>query len=217
VDRVFAEHADLPVQRLWFAKESPRATVQVDAFRIGRTPVTVAQFTVYAQARSVDYLPGAGAQHPVTGVSHAGAVDFCAWLSDHLGVMVALPSELQWERAARGEDDRTYPWGKTYAAHRCNLAELGRGGTTAVGSFPLGASAFGVLDMAGNVDEWTSTPYAPYPGAPAEVPDVETWAVDPHITRGGSWRHGRDLARCARRHGVYTTLDDVGFRVATPG
>nr|WP_277924679.1 SUMF1/EgtB/PvdO family nonheme iron enzyme [Microbacterium ureisolvens] len=91
------------------------------------------------------------------------------------------------------------------------------GGTTPVGSFPDGASPFGVLDMAGNVDEWTSTRYAPYPGAPADVPVLETWAFDPHITRGGAFRHDRDLARCARRHGAYEAdlaAIGVGFRLA---
>nr|WP_325176512.1 SUMF1/EgtB/PvdO family nonheme iron enzyme [Streptomyces sp. BSE6.1] len=78
---------------------------------------------------------------------------------------------------------------------------------------------FGVLDMAGNADEWTSTLYAPYPGAPEEVPRTEDWAFDRHITRGGAFRHDRDLARCARRHGAYEAdlaAIGVGFRLAAP-
>lgn len=79
--------------------------------------------------------------------------------------------------------------------------------------------------MAGNADEWTSTVYAPYPGypgypgAPAEVPSTEGWAFDRHVTRGGAFRHDRDLARCARRHGAYEPdleAIGVGFRPAAP-
>lgn len=74
-----------------------------------------------------------------------------------------------------------------------------------------------MLDLAGNADEWTSTRYAPYPGAPAEVPATEEWAFDPHITRGGAFRHDIDLARCARRHGAYErdlAAIGVGLRLA---
>jgi formylglycine-generating enzyme required for sulfatase activity len=67
--------------------------------------------------------------------------------------------------------------------------------------------------LAGNVDEWTSTLYGPYPGAPEDVVAIEAWALDPHITRGGSWRQHRDLARCARRHSVYPGGLGAGFRL----
>jgi toxoflavin biosynthesis protein ToxD len=69
------------------------------------------------------------------------------------------------------------------------------------------------MDLVGNVDEWTSSVYAPYPDAPAQVPDVEAWASDPHITRGGGFMHHRDLARCARRHALYPPMRGAGFRL----
>ncbi|MFB7252526.1 formylglycine-generating enzyme family protein [Microbacterium sp. NPDC056234] len=214
---VHARYADTGVPEDWFAKEAPRSAIHVPAFRIARTPVTVEQWTRFAESTARP-APGGPANHPVFGITWAEASDYCAWLSSMVGVEVRLPTEDEWERAARGDDDREFPWGDTYHPGLANLVDLGLGETTPVGSFPEGASAFGVLDMAGNVDEWTSTLYAPYPGAPDGVSRVETWAFDPHITRGGAFRHDRDLARCARRHGAYEAdlrAIGVGFRLAT--
>lgn len=153
-------------------------------------------------------------------VAWEAATAYCRWLGERLdGLEARLPTEDEWERAARGDDGREFPWGDEYRTGLANLVDLGIGTTTAVGSFPEGASPFGVLDMAGNADEWASSLYTPYPGAPAEVPSTEGWAFDRHITRGGAFRHDRDLARCARRHGAYEPdLESigVGFRLAAP-
>lgn len=179
-------------------------------------PVTVAQWAAYAEETGARAIAGID-EHPVVGVTWAEASAFAAWIGSQLGEEVRLPTEDEWERAARGDDTREFPWGDEYVRGRANLFDLGLGTTTPVGSFPDGASAFGVLDMAGNVDEWTSTRYAPYPGAPDSVPTVEDWAADPHITRGGAFRHDVDLARCARRHGAYEAdllAVGIGFRLA---
>nr|WP_030252507.1 SUMF1/EgtB/PvdO family nonheme iron enzyme [Streptacidiphilus jeojiense] len=219
VERVAVRYADTGVPVAWFRKEAPRAEILLPAFRIARTQVTVGQWAVFAAAtgRPVPQAPG---DHPVVGVGWDAATDYCRWLGKQFdGLEVRLPTEDEWERAARGEDGREFPWGTQYRTGLANLADLGIGTTVPVGSFPEGASPFGVLDMAGNADEWTSTLYAPYPGAPADVPDVEDWAFDPHVTRGGSFRHDRDLARCARRHGAYErdlAAIGVGFRLAAP-
>ncbi|MBC9711142.1 SUMF1/EgtB/PvdO family nonheme iron enzyme [Streptomyces sp. TRM66268-LWL] len=217
LEQVAGRYADTGVPAEWYRKEAPRAEVFVPAFRIARTLVTNAQWEPFARTtgRAVPHGP---ADHPVTGVGWDEAAAYCDWLGRRLGgVRVRLPSEDEWERAARGDDAREFPWGDTYRTGLANLVDLGLGTTTPVGSFPDGASPFGVLDMAGNADEWTSTLYAPYPGAPADVPTAETWAFDPHVTRGGAYRHDRDLARCARRHGAYErdlAAIGVGFRVA---
>jgi toxoflavin biosynthesis protein ToxD len=215
VDAVARAHADIAVQRGWICKEAPRSEVDVGAFAISRTPITVAQWRLFA-AQSGLFGVGGGlpVDHPIDGVTWEQASSFCRWLSKRAGFVVRLPTEAEWERAARGDDDREYPWGDRYASGCGNLADLNIGHTTAVGSFPRGASPFGVLDLAGNVDEWTASLYAPYPGAPPDVPARETWARDPHVTRGGGFLHHRDLARCARRHGLYRPQLGAGFRIA---
>lgn len=216
IDVIAARYADTGVPRAWFLKEAPRHDVSVPAFRIARMPVTVAQWSAFASVAGQPVV-GGPPDHPVFGVTWTEATDYCAWMSMQLGCEVRLPTEDEWERAARGDDTREFPWGDDYRTGLANLVDLGVGTTTPVGSFPDGASPFGVLDMAGNVDEWTSTLYAPYPGAPEDVPRLEHWAVDPHITRGGAFRHDRDLARCARRHGAYEAdlqAIGVGLRLA---
>lgn len=219
VDELEAEHArivDTGIPPEWLRKEAPRAEIAVPAFRIARTPVTVGDWQVFTAATGRVPVEGP-VDHPVSGVRWADAVAYCDWLSEQLGYAVRLPTEDEWERAARGGDARVFPWGDEYRPGLANLVDQGLGTTSPVGAFPDGASPFGVLDMAGNVDEWTSTLYAPYPGAPAEVPALEEWAFDPHVTRGGAFRHDRDLARCARRHGAYEedlAAIGIGFRVA---
>lgn len=218
VPAVADRYADTGVPVEWYLKEAPRAETHVPAFRIARTPVTVGQWALFAAATGRP-APQGEADHPVIGVAWEEAVAYCRWLGERIGLAVRLPTEDEWERAARGDDGREFPWGDEYRTGLANLVDLGLGTTTPVGSFPEGASPFGVLDMAGNADEWTSTLYAPYPGAPDDVPRTEDWAFDPHITRGGAFRHDRDLARCARRHGAYEkdlTAIGVGFRLAAP-
>ncbi|MEU1117043.1 MULTISPECIES: formylglycine-generating enzyme family protein [unclassified Streptomyces] len=215
---VARRYADTGVPAEWYLKEAPRAEVHVPAFRIARTQVTVARWARFAAATDRPAPRGPGV-HPVVGVTWEAANAYCRWLGERLGSDVRLPTEDEWERAARGDDGREFPWGDAYRTGLANLVDLGIGTTTPVGSFPEGASPFGVLDMAGNADEWTSTAYAPYPGATAEVPLTEDWAFDRHVTRGGAYRHDRDLARCARRHGAYEQdleAIGVGFRLAAP-
>ncbi|WP_424217080.1 formylglycine-generating enzyme family protein (plasmid) [Streptomyces sp. BI20] len=219
VPEVARRLADTGVPEDWYRKEAPRAELRVPAFRIARTPVTVGQWALFAVAQGRP-APQGPPDHPVFGVDWASAAAYCHWAAERLGEPgIRLPTEDEWERAARGDDGREFPWGEEYRTGLANLVDLGLGTTTPVGSFPEGASPFGVLDMAGNVDEWTATRYAPYPGAPAGVPETEDWAADPHVTRGGAFRHDRDLARCARRHGAYESdlnAIGVGFRLAAP-
>ncbi|MEZ4770339.1 MAG: SUMF1/EgtB/PvdO family nonheme iron enzyme [Caldilineales bacterium] len=127
-------------------------------------PTTNAQYLLFVQASGheapngwQDNRPPKGLEsYPVVRVSGHDAVDYCDWLSQAMGRHITLPSEAEWEKAARGDKDkRLYPWGDTFEATRCNSDALGLGGTTPVGIFPEGASLYGCLDMSGNVDEWT--------------------------------------------------------------
>jgi formylglycine-generating enzyme required for sulfatase activity len=210
---VVERHLDLGLPAGYFAKEAPRAAVDVPGFLVARVPVTVLAWNRFAADAGLEPIE-APADHPVDGVAWWQAAAYAEWLGAELGAPVALPSEVQWERAARGDDAREYPWGDDYRSDAANLIELGVGGALPVGSLLAGASPFGVLDLAGNVDEWVRDEYAPYPGAPPEVPRTEPWALDPHLTRGGSPFHARDLARCARRHGLYEGRG-AGFRLVS--
>jgi len=159
--------------------------------------------------------------HPVVGVSWFEALAYCNWLGEITGRSCRLPTEAEWEKAARGTDGRIYPWGSEWAEDRANTSEAGVGRTTAVGAFPAGASTYGILDMSGNVWEWCSSvgyAEAAYPyRADDGREDLERDVV--RALRGGSWYDSRRYARCAVRY--YDDPDDfdgsVGFRVVFPG
>lgn len=154
-----------------------------------------------------------GADYPVVGVSWYEAVAFCRWLSEVSGEPVMLPTEQQWQRAAQGDDGRTYPWGNDWDGSRCNnsVSPNNSDGTTPVWQYEgLGDSPFGVVDMAGNVWEWCLTDYK------NGTNDVNG-SADSRVLRGGSWFDGlTDYFRCGYRI-WYAPLNwylDRGFRVS---
>ncbi len=222
------EWADEWVARGMFQTEQPQNTVDVAAFEIARFPSTNADYqefvwdTGHRVPRSwmgFHYLEEE-ALNPVVEVSRGDALAYCEWLSDRVGLLgtsrYRLPTEAEWERAARGEDDCVFPWGDAFDPWRCNTQESNFGGTTAVGIFsPSGDSPWGVADMAGNVWEWTSCLLKPYPYDSQDGrEDLNAKGVC--VVRGGSWYYSRKLARCASREGVLVnfTSPALGFRLA---
>ena len=203
-----AEHAPDP-------DEAPRCRVSCPAFRIGRAPVTNGEYRVFVEASghpAPSHWPGgaipAGRDlHPVTYVSWSDALTFCRWAGG------LLPSEVQWERAARGDDARTWPWGDEPPAD--DRATFGTTDTSPVGLHPRGTSPFGALDMAGNAWEWTASALRPYPYDAADGREDEA-SPEPRVVRGGAYSHGPGEVRCSSRHGMLPGVVDhyVGFRLA---
>ncbi|NCA69346.1 MAG: NACHT domain-containing protein [Sphingobacteriia bacterium] len=208
--------------------------VSLAEFRIARVPITNAQYSLFIESSGHETPrdwngrrpPRNRGSHPVTGVRFQDALAYCRWLAEATGKSITLPSEAEWEKAARGsEDARDYPWGDVFDALKCNVWESRFDGATPVGIFLNGASPYGCLDMAGNVWEWTrslwgkgfQTPDFGYPYDPA---DSAREALDAggdvyRVVRGGSWSDHLVLVRCASRYGDF--LDhrgfDLGFRV----
>lgn len=164
------------------------------------------------------------ANRPVENVSWYDAVAFCRWLSAKTGQYISLPTEQHWERAARGTEGREYPWGGAYKLGYANCDEKPSQSiwerllaekryflrqTCAVGLYPQGQAASGVMDLAGNVWEWCLNKY----GQPMELePDV---SGDDRVFRGGSWFNPSESLRCAVRNGLHPSYrnNSLGFRV----
>ncbi len=194
--------------------EKPVSNVFVQDFWIDKFEVTNARYLRCmkdgACTRPVGraYDDFTKADHPVTVISWQQAVAYCRWAGKR------LPTEAEWEKAARGTDGRRYPWGNRFDADRANAGYTA--GTTAVGSYPLGASPYGAMDMAGNVWEWTSSLYEPYPYDPNDGRE-DLGARGPRVNRGGSWYHTSKYVRTSHRANVshiYRRKADLGFRCA---
>ncbi len=145
------------------------------------------------------------------------ARDYCRWLTQKTGLPITLPSEAEWEKAARGTDGRLYPWGDIFDKDKCNSIERGSGRTTPVGNYnPDGDSPFGCADMAGNVWEWTRSHWKAYPYDPRDGrEDLEAGDKIHRVLRGGSFNSNLYDACCAYRNGNYPYFRywSVGFRV----
>jgi formylglycine-generating enzyme required for sulfatase activity len=161
--------------------------------------------------------------YPVVGISWYEAVAFCRWLTQHQGYnpegyTYRLPTEAEWEYAARRDTRRTYPWGNEEPdGERANY-NRNHGGTTAVGLFPLGATPDGLQDMAGNVWEWTDSIFKPYPYDPTDGrEDISTPSNKRFVFRGGGWNfRSINLRASSRLNGSPDDLlgNYLGFRPA---
>jgi formylglycine-generating enzyme required for sulfatase activity len=192
-----------------YDNELPQHQVYVGNFYIAKYPVTNAEYRRFVDTtghrkpyhwESEDLKSFRGADQPVVDVTWRDANAYCNWLSGMTGKSYRLPTEAEWEKAARGTDGRIYPWGNLWDAKRCNCRESGPGHTTPVGRYsPRGDSPYGCVDMAGNVWEWTSSVYKSYPYDPGDGRENLKAGDDIHrVLRGGAFASGRDV-RCACR------------------
>ena len=216
----FLMGSDPSVDKNARGNEQPQHTLYLPDYYLAKTPVTNAQYAAFVEATTYHRQPGgwehgkppSGKEdHPVVWVSWHYAVAYCNWLAEVTGRPYRLPSEAEWEKGARGTDGRIYPWGNQWDAKRCNTREGGKGDTTPVGAYPQGASPYGLLDMAGNVWEWTRSIHKSYPYDPDDGrEDLE--AEGDRVLRGGAFRNRRWYVRCACRIRYYRGWY-FGFRV----
>ncbi|NJP07100.1 MAG: SUMF1/EgtB/PvdO family nonheme iron enzyme [Chloroflexaceae bacterium] len=216
--------------------EQPQHTLELPAYFIGKTEVTNAQFRAFVEGDGYtnrdywtehgwqwreenditmpyywDNADWNGAEQPVVGISWFEAVAYARWLSAQTGHEYRLPTEAEWEKAARGPDGLLWPWGNQWREGLANTEEAGHGVTIAVGSYPDGASPYGVLDMAGNVWEWCTSPGDIYPLTLKDewwAEYLEWWREDGLlITRGCSYSCPEEGVRT-----TYRNIHDVGDR-----
>jgi len=225
VARVLSAYAGLGLDRSWIVKECPRHPVQLQRFALARYPVTNAQYrrflldtghTELPSSWSFRQFPLAAANHPVYSVSAQSADAYAAWMQTRTGRGFRLPTEAEWEWAAAGPQGLEFPWGDAFDADLLNSAETGIFASTPVGVFLGGASPFGLLDMAGNVEEYVADDYAAYPGGEWVADHLVQIHGRYRVARGGSFARFRDLARTRRRHGhnPRSATYAMGFRLA---
>jgi formylglycine-generating enzyme required for sulfatase activity len=201
--------------------ESPAQTVELPVYQMDRFEVTNDDFTLFVNATGYQteaeqqgarktwrtFAVEGNGNHPVVKATWNDAKAFCEWLGKR------LPTEPEWEKAARGEQGYLFPWGNTFDSTKANLKASGIRGTVAVGSFAAGASPYGVEDMAGNVWEWTADPYLAYPNSTYQD---KFYSEEFRVTRGGGWFDDEAQARAANRSAAApdSANDDLGFRCA---
>jgi len=210
----------------WYEDEHPAHRVRLPVYFIDRFEVTVDQFKKFSETTGhrvppswLDGAPPAGEERlPMVLVTFDDAQAYCRWAGKR------LPTEEEWEKAARGSDARVYPWGNQFDPDRANV-----GGShpnrMPIGSFPKGASPYGVQDLIGNVWEWTDSWYRPYPGNDYQSPNFKRSV---RVIRGNSWSPIGHFSpemhkKLVLHHSTATfrlfappeaAIEDVGFRCA---
>ena len=204
------------------AEERPPHRVRVGDFLLCRHQVTNAEYDRFVLATGREPAPQRQAaafcrpDQPVVAVSWFDASDYCAWLSAAIGRDVRLPTEAEWERAARGGlEGRLYPWGNEPPQTRPDYATRWQHGPEPVETSP--ANGYGLFDMGENVHEWCADWYDArwYERSPADDPRGPATGKR-RASRGGAWRHDVKIARCAARSSIppHLRYEDYGFRVA---
>jgi iron(II)-dependent oxidoreductase len=202
-------------------EDAPAHQVDLPAFEIDRFEVTNADFAAFVEATG--YVTGAESagkktwrdefaqgkeNHPVIRVNWNDAAAYCEWLGKR------LPTEAEWEKAARGTEGLAFPWGNDWDPAKANVKATGLRDAAAVGSFGAGASPYGVEDMVGNVWEWTADWYQAYPGNSTDDP---YYGEQCRVTRGGGWFDDEPQGTAFNRNCAVpdtTFSDELGFRCA---
>lgn len=208
--------------------EQPITPTTIGCFFMSRFPITNAQYEQFDPAHGSKRAPWADGAHPVVYVTSRDAERFCQWLSAREGRKYRLPTEAEWEYAARGTDNLVYPWGPrlesgivaNFADRRSSFAwrepgiDDGYAETAPVGSYPRGASPFGIEELSGNVFEWCLDFFEPYRGKPRTNPRGPTTGAQ-RVYRGGSWKSRAASLRASARHfnNPDYVSNDVGFRI----
>jgi len=214
--------------------EMPQDTVGLFTFYLARYPVTVAQFRAFTDSTAARLAnpDGLTENHPVVNVSWKEALEYCSWLESTLresdekpdtlnkllgrGYHLSLPSEAEWEKAARGTDGRIFPWGDSIDPNRANYRDTRLGRISIVGAFPTGGSPYGILDMSGNVWEWTRSVYKPYPYVRDDGRERLDGGNQLRVVRGGSFNDKASYLRASHRYRDFCADRNnyLGFRVA---
>jgi formylglycine-generating enzyme required for sulfatase activity len=225
LDHITTHYKELGIDRSWIEKECPSHTIHLSSYALSKYPVTNKNYYEFLLASGHDDIPTSWhfgrypqekSNHPVYTIRPSSAELYCHWLSEKTDLTYRLPSEYEWEYAACGGQDIEFPWGDEFNADYANTAETGLFDTSAVGVFAAGNARWGFADMAGNVEEYVSDDYKPYPNGTF----ISDHLVDIHgqykVARGGSFARFRDLARVKRRHGhnPKSPTYAMGFRLA---
>ncbi|MDP9254691.1 MAG: formylglycine-generating enzyme family protein, partial [Verrucomicrobiota bacterium] len=208
--------------------ERPLTKVMVGRFYMSRHLVTNVQYEKFDPGHARKRAPGAGDDHPVIYVSSLDATKFCQWLGSRERRKYRLPTEAEWEYAARGTDGRKYPWGNfegrgdlanfadrnTVFAWSDREIDDGYAESSTVGVFPIGASPFGMEDMAGNVWEWCLDYFELYRGTSKVNPRGPSNGAK-RVYRGGSWKSRFNSLRATTRgsNAPSYSCNDLGFRI----
>ncbi|MDX6578383.1 MAG: eukaryotic-like serine/threonine-protein kinase [Blastocatellia bacterium] len=201
--------------------ESPAHQVTVSAFSMDKTEVTNAEYARFVREANHPppqqwgsiTAPVGQELLPVSNVSYDDAIAFAEWRSKRDGVTYRLPTEEEWEYAARnGDKDNLYPWGNAWAPGRAATQEAGVGKEQPVGTYPQGGNRWGVQDLIGNVWEWTSSKASLYPGSPLKLPDVQKGWI---VARGGSYSSQANKVSAAMRDWFAPNYKNpvLGFRL----
>ena len=212
--------------------EMPQHILELPSYSLSKTPITNIQYSAFVQDTGYtspihwtsNEPPRGKEDHPVVNVSWYDAIAYCCWLSAKSGRAFRLPSEAEWEKGARGQKGIIYCWGNCWSEGRCNTKEAGKRQTTSVRAYRASSSPYGLLDMLGNVWEWTRSLWGEQEGEaefryeydPADGREDEDAPPQVRrVVRGGSAFYPHRLARCAVRKGGDPSLGraETGFRI----